>query len=64
MYKKIIFKGRNKKQDMIQKHTSDYNWNWEEKLSEGFSAIYSIISNNITELYDPPYIDHSFVSYV
>ncbi|XP_050546197.1 condensin complex subunit 1 isoform X2 [Daktulosphaira vitifoliae] len=65
-YKLLLLetKGRNKKQDMIQKHTSDYNWNWEEELSKGFSAIYSIISNNITQLYDPPYVDHSFVSYL
>jgi len=49
---------------MIQKHTSDYDWNWEDKLSIGLNAINSIISNNITQLYDPPYIDHTFVSYV
>lgn len=47
---------------MIQKHTSDYDWNWEDKLCDGFKAIYSIISNNITQLYDPPYIDHTFVT--
>jgi len=47
---------------MIQKHTSDYNWSWEDNLCIGLKAIYSIISNNITQLYDPPYIDHTFVS--
>lgn len=65
-YKLLLLetKGRNKKQDMIQKHTSDYNWSWEDNLCIGLKAIYSIISNNITQLYDPPYIDHTFVSYV
>lgn len=47
---------------MIQKHTSDYDWNWEEEMSIGFKAIFSIITNDITQLYDPPYIDHTFVS--
>ncbi|XP_060833475.1 condensin complex subunit 1 [Rhopalosiphum padi] len=65
-YKLLLLetKGRNKKQDMIQKHTSDYDWNWEDKLSIGLKAINGIISNNITQLYDPPYIDHTFVSYI
>jgi len=49
---------------MILKHTSDYDWNWEDKLSIGFKAINSIISNKITQLYDPPYVDHTFVSLV
>jgi len=47
---------------MILKHTSDYDWNWENKLSHGLNGLNSIISNNITELYDPPYIDRTFVS--
>ncbi|XP_050420511.1 condensin complex subunit 1 [Adelges cooleyi] len=65
-YKLLLLetKGRNKKQDMIQKHTSDYDWNWEEEMSIGFKAIFSIITNDITQLYDPPYIDHTFVSYL
>ncbi|CAI6344316.1 unnamed protein product [Macrosiphum euphorbiae] len=65
-YKLLLLetKGRNKKQDMIQKHTSDYNWNWEDNLCIGLNSIYNIISNNITQLYDPPYIDHTFVSYL
>lgn len=49
---------------MIQKHLADYNWNWEDKMSKGFEAIYSILSINITQLYDPPYVDHTLVSYV
>lgn len=65
-YKLLLLetKGRNKKQDMIQKHTSDYDWNWEDKLSIGLKAINSILSNNITKLYDPPYIDHTLISYI
>lgn len=47
---------------MIQKHISDYNWNWEDKLSVGFKAINSILSYNITQLNDPPYIDHILIS--
>jgi len=47
---------------MIQKHTSDYDWNWEDKLSIGLKAINSILSSNITKLYDPPYIDHTLIS--
>ncbi|CAH1732771.1 unnamed protein product [Aphis gossypii] len=65
-YKLLLLetKGKNKKQDVIQKHISDYNWNWEDKLSIGFKAINSIISNNITQLNDPPYIDHTLISYI
>lgn len=47
---------------MILKHTSDYDWNWEDKLCDGLKALNSIISTNITLLYDPPYIDHTFIS--
>lgn len=47
---------------MIQKHTMDYHWDWEEKLCIGFKAINNVITHNITQLYDPPYIDHVFVS--
>lgn len=47
---------------MVLKHASDYDWNWEDKLSGGFNAINNIILNDITQLYDPPYIDHTFVS--
>lgn len=47
---------------MIQKHTSDYDWDWQIKLSKGLNAINSIFLYDITQLYDPPYIDHTFVS--
>lgn len=49
---------------MIQKHTIDYNWNLEDKLCTGLKAIYSILTYNITQLYDPPFIDHVLISYV
>lgn len=47
---------------MIQKHTSDYDWNWEDKLSSGLNAINSILVYDITQLYNPSYTDHTFVS--
>lgn len=47
---------------MIQKHTSDYSWDWEDKLSNGIKAINNIILNNITQLNDPPYVDHTLIS--
>lgn len=47
---------------MIQKHTIDYGWDWEKKLCDGLKAVNNIILNNITQLYDPPYVDNTFVS--
>jgi len=49
---------------MIQKHAKDYDWDFEDKLRIGFEAINSIFKNNITQLYDPPFIDRVLVSYV
>lgn len=47
---------------MIQKHSTDYDWNWEGKLCDGLTAINSIMIHNITQLYNPPYVDHTLIS--